>query len=119
MYRNGKFRKIPEILKKTGIFPTRHFVHYKLENVNFLTYNDSKNNNNSIVVVFAVINIVISKNNNNSTAVNLNFFYLILYKQFSFKFHSFIENRSSKIDNLPITDYQFFYFYRKFRKVTY
>jgi len=48
MYRNGKFRKTLEIFKKTGNFPTKHFVHYKLRKVNFLTYNDN-NNNNSIL----------------------------------------------------------------------
>jgi len=31
------------MLKKSGNFPTKHFVHYKLEKVNFLTYNDSNN----------------------------------------------------------------------------
>jgi len=36
------------ILKKTGNFQTKHFVYYKLEKVNFLTYNEN-NNNNSIV----------------------------------------------------------------------
>jgi len=49
MYRNGKFRRMPEILKKTGNFPTKHFVHYKLEQVYFVTYKDNNNNNNSLV----------------------------------------------------------------------
>jgi len=33
----------------TGNFPTKHFVHYKLQKVNFLTYIVSNNNNNSMV----------------------------------------------------------------------
>jgi len=47
--RTGKLQKIPETLKKTGNIPTKHFVQYKLEKVNFLTYNNTNNNINSMV----------------------------------------------------------------------
>jgi len=94
LYRNGKFRKIPKIWKNTEQFSTKHFVHYELEKVNYLTYNDNNHNNNSMV---------------NNSCESRTFLKLILYiiLPSNFILLLIIGNRKLVIYHLPITNFWF------------
>jgi len=110
--RSDKYRTV--ILKKTGNFPTKHFVHYKLKKVNFLYFCKLLLNYyhwTETLILSAMLLLLLlcyfSRMNageccccvvsvwwmlDNYNREYQTFFKLIWYTIFSFKFDSFIEN---------------------------